>query len=356
MADNNRNWNNQYQQSNDWEQNRNRFDEDRNREDYRYGNANYGNEYNQNFGRSNYGNRQYGDSAREREMENQGGYGGAYSSDYGYQGSNYDQTNWGSDSQNRRNTGNQSQQWHDDDWNRRNEGYSNQRNENWRRDIDYGRRNSGSNYNQGLSRSYASGYGSTGGYDEAYGAMGYGEGLGMTGGYSNRNYENRNRDWGNNRDNERNRDWWDRTKDEVSSWFGDDDAERRRRVDKINGPHKGKGPRDYRRSEDRIREDVCDRLADDDYVDASDIRIEIHNDEVILSGNVNSREEKRRAEDIVESISGVRNVENRIRVGRSDTNFDRYTGTTSDAGGVGRESGTTNEIIRNTGNEKNKNK
>jgi osmotically-inducible protein OsmY len=360
MADNNRNWNNQYQQSDDWEQNRNRFDEDRNREDYRYGNASYGNEYNHSTGdRSNYRSRQqYGENITGREMGNQGGY-GAYSSDYGYQSSNNDLANRGS--QNWRNTGNQSQQWRDEDWHRRNEGYG-QRQQDWRRgNIDYEnnyrRGNMGSNYDQGLSRNYASGYGNTGGYDESYGAMGYGEGLGMTGGYSNTNYGNRNRDWKNSYDdNNRNRDWWDRTKDEVSSWFGDDDAERRRRVDRINGPHKGKGPRDYHRSEDRIREDVCDRLADDDYVDASDIRIEIHNDEVILSGNVSSREEKRRAEDIVESVSGIRNVENRIRVGKSDANFDRYTGTTTDAGGVGRESGTTNEIIRNSGNEKNKNK
>jgi Flp pilus assembly secretin CpaC len=128
-------------------------------------------------------------------------------------------------------------------------------------------------------------------------------------------------------------------------------------MDRVTGPHKGKGPRDYHRSEDRIREDVCYRLADDDLVDASDIQVQVKDDEVILSGTVNSREEKRRAEDLAESIYGIRNVENRIRVNRNDSDrFDRYTGTTTDAGGVGRESGTTNEIIRNTGNEKNKNK
>lgn len=355
MADNNRNWNNQYQQSNDWESSRDRFDEDRNREDYRYDNANYGNNYNQSRNRS-YINR-LGNTSRDRDMENQGGHGGAYSSDYGYQGG-YDQTNWGSqESQNWRNANRQSQQWRDDNRDRRNEGYSKEGDRNWRRNINYGddyeRRQRDNNYSQ-AGRNYTSGYGSTGGYDESYGVTGYGEGLGMTGGYSNRNYDRRNRDWGNSYgNNDRDRDWWDRTKDEVSSWFGDDDAERRRRSDKINGPHKGKGPKDYRRSEDRIREDVCDRLADDDYVDASDIRIDIQNNEVILSGTVNSREEKRRAEDIVESISGVHNVENRIRVGRTDNNFDRYTGTTSDSSGIGRESGTTNEIIRN---EKNKNK
>ena len=119
------------------------------------------------------------------------------------------------------------------------------------------------------------------------------------------------------------RDWWDRTRDEVSSWFGDDDAERRRRMDRQENPmekqktwgsHRGKGPKDYQRSEDRIREDVCDRLSDDDRLDASDIQVQVQGTEVILSGNVNNREEKRRAEDLVESISGVRNVENRIRI------------------------------------------
>jgi osmotically-inducible protein OsmY len=343
MADNNRNWNNQYQQSNnDWEQNRNRFeDEDRNREDYRYGNAGYGNDFQNKGLRS--------------------GYGGAYSSDYGYQGSDNDQTNWGSRgaNQNWQNSGNQSQQWRNDERNRRSSDYGQTE---WkRRDVDYGNeysshRNMGSDYNQGWNQNRN--YGNTNDNDR-YRNTGYGEGLGMTGGYSNRNYGNRN-EYGNNYGNagyDRDRGWWDRTRDEVSSWFGDDDAERRRKMDRVTGPHKGKGPRDYHRSEDRIREDVCYRLADDDLVDASDIQVQVKDDEVILSGTVNSREEKRRAEDLAESIYGIRNVENRIRVNRNDSDrFDRYTGTTTDAGGVGRESGTTNEIIRNTGNEKNKNK
>ncbi len=113
------------------------------------------------------------------------------------------------------------------------------------------------------------------------------------------------------------RGWWDRTKDEVSSWFGDDDAERRRNRDdrQSMGEHRGKGPKDYQRSEERIREDVCDRLSDDDRVDASHIQVQVQKNEVILTGNVSNRDEKRRAEDLVDSISGVRNVENRIRVG-----------------------------------------
>ena len=157
------------------------------------------------------------------------------------------------------------------------------------------------------------------------------------------------------------RDWWDKTSDEVSSWFGDDDAERRRERDKrMQGAHKGKGPKGYQRSDERIREDICDRLSDDDYIDASDIDIKVEGSEVILTGNVSNRMEKRRAEDLVEAISGVRHVENRIRVkdnnrfgnndNRDNRNSDKDEISYTNPNDIGSESGTTNEIIRNTGN------
>lgn len=80
-----------------------------------------------------------------------------------------------------------------------------------------------------------------------------------------------------------------------------------------SGLHRGKGPKNYRRSDDRIRDEISDRLADDPFTDASDIDVTINNGEVILSGTVFDRTQKRRAEDIVESVSGVTHVENRLR-------------------------------------------
>lgn len=109
------------------------------------------------------------------------------------------------------------------------------------------------------------------------------------------------------------RSWWDRTTDEVSSWFGDEDAERRRERDRMHG-HRGRGPKNYTRSDERITEDINDRLSDDPFIDASDIEVVVNNGEVTLSGHVDHRSSKRRAEDLAESVSGVRNVENRIRV------------------------------------------
>jgi hypothetical protein len=79
---------------------------------------------------------------------------------------------------------------------------------------------------------------------------------------------------------------------------------------------RGRGPRGYTRSDDRIKEDINDRLTDHYVIDASDIDVEVNGGEVVLTGTVDSRYEKRLAEDIAEAVSGVHNVENRIRINR----------------------------------------
>jgi osmotically-inducible protein OsmY len=116
-----------------------------------------------------------------------------------------------------------------------------------------------------------------------------------------------------NRENDRN--WWDKTTDEVSSWFGDEEAKRRRRMDELNeGMHKGKGPKNYTRSSEKIREDVCEMLSQDSHVDASDIDVAVKGTEVTLTGTVESRMAKRRAEDLAERVSGISHVQNNLRV------------------------------------------
>lgn len=106
------------------------------------------------------------------------------------------------------------------------------------------------------------------------------------------------------------RGWWDRLSDTVASWFGDEEAERRRQMER---PYEGRGPKGYRRSDDRIKEDVNDRLSEG-YLDATEIEVNVSSSEVVLTGTVNSRADKRRAEAIAEHVSGVTNVENRLRV------------------------------------------
>jgi osmotically-inducible protein OsmY len=120
------------------------------------------------------------------------------------------------------------------------------------------------------------------------------------------------------------RNWWDRTTDKVSSFFGDDDAARRnQRDERYAGQHAGRGPKDYKRSDERIREDINDRLTDDAHLDATEISVAVKDGEVTLSGKVQQRQDKRRAEDLAERSSGVKHVQNNLRV--HDRNYDAQT-------------------------------
>lgn len=85
------------------------------------------------------------------------------------------------------------------------------------------------------------------------------------------------------------------------------------------GGYAGIGPRSYRRSDERINEDLCERLTHDHDVDASDIEVKVAEGIVTLSGSVRDRWMKHRAEDIADGCNGVHSVENRIRVQPSAT-------------------------------------
>ncbi len=82
----------------------------------------------------------------------------------------------------------------------------------------------------------------------------------------------------------------------------------------IPGPETGRGPQGYQRSDERIKEDVCDRLMQHGQIDASEMMVDVQNREVTLNGTVNSRKAKRMAEDMAESVPGVTNVHNQLKV------------------------------------------
>lgn len=235
-------------------------------------------------------------------------------------------------------------------------------------DRGYGNsQNYGSDYNSGSGSSYGNSNRNRGLYDRDYEGItrsGYSNsgsrlGAGNYGSYGDQNrgyYEGRNEgrsyggssgsSYGGNsgsrggysgsRDD---RNWWDRTTDEVSSWFGDEEAERRRDRDRqMQGRHKGKGPKNYNRSDERIKEDINDRLSDDPFIDASDIEVTVTNGEVTLTGTVEERSNKRRAEDLAENVSGVKNVENRIRVGSTSSSTSGTPSTSSMEGSTSSQS------------------
>jgi hypothetical protein len=80
------------------------------------------------------------------------------------------------------------------------------------------------------------------------------------------------------------------------------------------GPYEGVGPRNYRRSDERIRDDICLRLTQHGQIDASEVEVDVEEGQVTLTGTVEDRRIKRMVEANVELISGVIDVHNRLRL------------------------------------------
>ena len=183
-------------------------------------------------------------------------------------------------------------------------------------DRSYGRAAYGA---QGGRQDFASQTGGYQGRDRGYGRRGasardFDDGFhvgdeGMhSGGFGNQTgfYNDRDRQ---DRYNASDRGWLERAGDEVASWFGDDEAAARRDLD-----HRGRGPKGYQRSDDKIREDVSERMFHDPRLDASGIELSVADGEVTLDGTVDSKRAKRRAEDLVDSVAGIGHVQNNLRV------------------------------------------
>jgi osmotically-inducible protein OsmY len=82
------------------------------------------------------------------------------------------------------------------------------------------------------------------------------------------------------------------------------------------GQHYGKGPKGYQRSDDRLKELICERLHDDPQIDPSEVTINVQGGKVTLEGTVDSRQTKNAIEDVAEQF-GVQDVQNNLRVQRA---------------------------------------
>lgn len=80
----------------------------------------------------------------------------------------------------------------------------------------------------------------------------------------------------------------------------------------------GRGPSSYTRSDQRIYEDICDALSSGD-VDAAQVEVKVEKGEVTLTGTVSAREDKRRIEDLAERVSGVKDVNNQLKMQREQS-------------------------------------
>jgi len=76
------------------------------------------------------------------------------------------------------------------------------------------------------------------------------------------------------------------------------------------------GPKGYQRSDERLREDISERLMEAQHIDSSDVTVEVTGAKVVLEGTVPERRMKHAIEDLVDACPGVQDIENRVRVRR----------------------------------------
>lgn len=86
----------------------------------------------------------------------------------------------------------------------------------------------------------------------------------------------------------------------------------------VRGPHYCIGPKGYKRSDERIRDEVCERMARDGYVDVRDVEVIVESGIVTLRGSVAMKLDRRRLEDLVADVWGVEDIHNDLRVRRMD--------------------------------------
>ena len=102
-----------------------------------------------------------------------------------------------------------------------------------------------------------------------------------------------------------------------SNWANAQDRDQSRRAGSMPVfRQSGRTPKGYVRSDDRIRDDVCEMLYRTHDIDVSNVSVESKNGTVTLEGTVPDRRMKHRIEDLCEHCIGVNDVDNRIRVVR----------------------------------------
>jgi osmotically-inducible protein OsmY len=77
-----------------------------------------------------------------------------------------------------------------------------------------------------------------------------------------------------------------------------------------------RGPKGITRSDERIKEDIAERLWSAGHVDSSEVTIAVENGVVELTGTVPERWMRHEIEDIADNCMGAREIENKVRVQR----------------------------------------
>lgn len=80
------------------------------------------------------------------------------------------------------------------------------------------------------------------------------------------------------------------------------------------GRFSGTTPKNFKRSDERIYEEICEKLSDEGHFDISEVEIKVEGGEVTLEGSIESRSDKHRIEILAESVMGVKEITNQLKI------------------------------------------
>ena len=83
--------------------------------------------------------------------------------------------------------------------------------------------------------------------------------------------------------------------------------------------HRGKAPKNYVRSDERVFEDVCEVLTAQDAIDASEMTVTVDKGVVTLDGSIATDHMKELAEEAIMDLPGVKSVRNTLRAMNKET-------------------------------------
>jgi len=82
--------------------------------------------------------------------------------------------------------------------------------------------------------------------------------------------------------------------------------------------HMRRGPKGYERSDERLKEDISERMYAHEAIDCSEITVDVSRGVVTLDGSVSDRYSKYMIEEMVDAVPGVKDVNNKLRVSRGE--------------------------------------
>jgi osmotically-inducible protein OsmY len=106
------------------------------------------------------------------------------------------------------------------------------------------------------------------------------------------------------------------------------------------GMSQHRGPKGWKRTDERLKEDICERLYNTQHIDSSDVTVEVKDGKVALEGSVPQRGMKHALEDLIDACPGVTDIDNRVRVSQGGSQLGQ-SGASAMGGSTSGQSGST---------------